>query len=765
MMYPTAPVLAAGEYRPLSGLRAVEVAGHVAGAYAGRILAQLGMDVTRVDLPMVAYAQPGAEDAFGSALARGKRTIAPTDPELARLINDCDVAIFDSLIDDRSDGSVRDMSRSFRRQVRGLALEISDFGVDPPYAHRPGSAVAAQAWAAMTWATGAPGRMPLSMPGDLSDFITGAQAAAAAIAGLLARAIGDTVEVASADVMGYITTMIVNNFIPYGRPWQRDGARATGSGGSYPGAIFQSLDGPIMIMCRQPSEWHGLLAAMGSPAWADSPTFADPREVARVSADEADAHLIPWIRTKTRDELKALGSRFGFPTAAVRSVSEAIEDPQFDFRGFFDEDGVPGAPWRVRQPAASGVPSVPEGERPLSGLRVLDLSWVWSGPMVTSILADLGAEVIKVESASRPDAARARGAARSKGEALEGPTLELSPYFNQLGHDKLSVEVDLRSEQGKAIVRALAEQCDVVVENMRPGVLERLGLGYDDLRAVNPRIAMLSMSMFGQEGPSRSIMGYGMVMSGLAGLESLVGYDDETMGMFNLAISDPIAGSHAIAALLAAIYRQRVDGQGCWIDLSQTECTMAVLLEQVLEARSTGTTVVPTNSHPSFPVHGVYRTAGEDSWVAVAARTTSEALRLRALVGADDTRGIEEQLKEWIAHLPSHLAADRLHEIGVSASPVQSFEELLESGWFTNRGFARVLDHPWLGPRLISAAPWRIRGDVLRPYRASPLLGEHTRTVLTDVLGMDATRVDELLEQGVIAAAIDAEPNKDGVSR
>jgi crotonobetainyl-CoA:carnitine CoA-transferase CaiB-like acyl-CoA transferase len=770
-------LLEPGAYAPLRGLRVLEVAGHVAGSYCGKVLGQLGAAVTRVDLSWTGYGPPEVIPVLRRELDQGKEAV-----DAARAVREAgaarfDLAVFDSLADDRADGATRQASTLIRRACpdQTKIVEITDFGREGTYANWPGSTIAASAWTAMTWATGAPGREPLSLPGDLADFVTGAQAAGAAIAALLDQAPQSaTSGVSTADVLGYITAMIVNNFIPYGRPWHRDGARATQSGGCYPGSIFQAADGPIMVMCRQQTEWDALKRALGSPAWSADQRFADPREVARLYADEADQHLVPWVRARSRGEVARLGSEFGFPTAPVRSVGDAIKDPQFAYRRFFrtvpGEAGPyesPGAPWLIRQlpgPPAGTAPRLPDGKpggKPLAGLRVLDLSWVWSGPMLTSMLADLGAEVIKVENPARPDPARARGPARENGQVRPGPPLELSPYFNQLGHGKKSIIVDIASADGRGVVLDLAAHCDVVVENMRPGVLGRLGLGYDDLHRVNPRVVMLSMSMLGQEGPASHLMGYGMVMSGLAGLESLVGYGTETMGMFNLAISDPIAGSHGLAALLAAVYRQRIDGQSSWIDLSQTECTMAVLVGAELEAQLLGSVAVPGNGHTSFYPHGIVRAAGDDAWVAVAVRSQAERDSLRALLAEDgqdvaaglDDHDLQDPLARWARARGGDEAAAALRARGISAVPVMSYEALEASGWFAERGFTRVIEHPFLGARMIAAAPWTVGGRQTPPQSASPLLGEHTRVVLSQLLGYPQERVDALLNGGFIGEA------------
>lgn len=758
--------MATARFSPLAGVHVLELSGRVAGGYAGRLLVQLGAEVLRVELDRVVNIAPPAREAYLDELDRGKTSAR------AEHLKDVDLAGIDLVIDDCiGDPAVPGSARSTAARARAVlgdvpVVEISDFGLDGPWADWPGSNLTSTAWASMTWATGAPGRTPLSLPGDLAEYVVGAHAAAAGVLLLLSQ--GRRAAVAAADVLGYITAMIVNNFIPYGRPWHRDGARATQSGGCYPGAIFESADGPIMIMCRQQSEWDALRAAMGNPAWSQDPRFADPREVARLWADEADLHVKPWAAGLTRAEIVATGRRYGFPVGPVRRVDEALDDEQFAHRGFFETrrraDGrelrVPGVPW-ITEVATGRGPTAPHpgaaAQRPLAGVRVLDLSWVWSGPMVTSILGDLGAEIVKVEHPSHPDPARARGPKRVGGEAVGGPPLELSPYFNQLGHGKKSIAVDIRHPEGRELVLRLVRDSDIVVENMRPGALERARLDIEHLRAANPTVQLLSMSTMGQTGPASRIMGYGMVMSGLAGLESLVGYDDETMGMFNLAISDPIAGSHALAALLAALYRSRHTGDSTAIDLSQTECTVASILGPVIEAQVLGEAPAVQNTHAELGPHGIYRCRGEDDWVAIAVRTAEERSAAAATVSdhrsvAPGPTELEEDLAAWCAGLDALEAADQARRWGAAAAPVMSFEQLDAIQWYERRGFGWQTKHPYQGEHRLVTVPWELEGRFPQVAATSPLLGEHTTEILEDRLGLSRAEIEALVEAGAVVA-------------
>ena len=545
-----------------------------------------------------------------------------------------------------------------------------------------------------------------------------------------------------------------------------------------PGAIFECQDGPIVIMARQQREWEGLVRAMGSPDWAQDERFADPRVIARDYADDADAFLKPWIAERGRSEIRALGEQFGFPVAPIRTVGENLDDPQLRHREFFEPLGggagdavlLPGVPFKTehaetvtpghpperRAPASMqpvrgpGHPAVQEA--PLTGIRVLDLTWVWSGPMVTSIFADLGAEVIKIENAARPDPARARGRAVRDGQEVGGPALECSPYFNQLGHDKKSVAIDFTSPEGREAILDLARSCHLVVENMRPGVLERHGLGYRDFAEVNPSIVVESMTMMGQTGPTSGQMGYGVIMAGLAGLEGLAGYDEETTGMFNLALSDPIAGSHATFVALAALYRAQRTGQGAWIDLSQMECTLSCLIEPLLEWQRTGEIERPQNAYTDATPYGHYRALGDDQWVAVAVWTAGQRTKLREFLPPSEGGPLDSALAAWIAARDPADAASSLRTQGIMAAPVHDYEQLRTTGWFEERGFEAVLDHAYLGDQAIMGVPWEIGGFRARPTHSSPLLGQHTREVLEDVLGLEPEAIAALQADSVGAS-------------
>ena len=258
--------------------------------------------------------------------------------------------------------------------------------------------------------------------------------------------------------------------------------------------------------------------------------------------------------------------------------------------------------------------------RPLAHLRVLDLSWVWSGPLVTAMLAEFGAQVIKIEHGQRLDNARLRGKPLRDGKPVEGPSIETAPYFHQTNHDKFSVTVDLKAPAARDLLDQLVGISDIVVENLSPGALTRVGLGYERVFALNPRIVYLSMAAAGQTGPLSTLRAYAPIMSSYCGFETLIGYPGEApIGMMNFGYGDPNAAIHGLLPLLAAVYEAEATGRGQHIDMSQIEALLAVIAEPVIDYFMNGREARPEgNGHPSMAPHGIYPAAGDDRWVSIA---------------------------------------------------------------------------------------------------------------------------------------------------
>lgn len=285
---------------------------------------------------------------------------------------------------------------------------------------------------------------------------------------------------------------------------------------------------------------------------------------------------------------------------------------------------------------------------PLEGLRVIDLGWVWSGPMVGYILADMGAEVIKMEHSDRLDNTRLRGSPIIDGKKLEGKSIELGPYYHNLNRNKLSARLNLRHSEGIRLFKALVKASDIIVENFSPKALSKLGLDYRNLKEVNPGLIMLSLSTAGQDGPISDMLGYAPVISSLSGLESLVGYEGEPpLGMMTFGLSDPNAGTHAFFAVMVGLYHRERTGEGAYIDMSQFEASCALLGEALLEYQFNRKIMGPQgNRHNKQSPHGMYPCRGEDQWVAISIDSNESWEKLRYAMGIRIGRRIPTSKKK-----------------------------------------------------------------------------------------------------------------------
>lgn len=423
-------------------------------------------------------------------------------------------------------------------------------------------------------AVGDPAREPLPMPNGSLDAMCGFHLAAAGVSALLNGTA--ECEVAGTDVVAWMVATNLHLYLPYGIPWFRDGRRASGSGSCYPWSLFEASDGPYCLIGRTDEDWQTLIKMMGDPEWAREPRFADPRVVGRLYPEEADRQVVPWVGKQTREELDELMLRHRFPGAPVLRSDEVLELPSLSHQWRSALHGtqsvrVPGRPFELASASGAGDGGGP----PLGGIVVLDLSWVWSGPAVSVGLADLGATVIKVESPSRPDNSRLRGAPMRCPETPRTARLEVSPYFHALNRSKLSVSLDLKTAEGLEVLRRLADRADVIIENLSSGVMDRWGIAPEIVHETNPGCVFVSMRGYRDHVTTRGRRAYAPVMSSGAGLEGLVAYPgEEPVGAMSLAFSDALATSYALLLSLAGLHARHAHGAGAAIMLSQFDVSV-----------------------------------------------------------------------------------------------------------------------------------------------------------------------------------------------
>jgi crotonobetainyl-CoA:carnitine CoA-transferase CaiB-like acyl-CoA transferase len=399
---------------------------------------------------------------------------------------------------------------------------------------------------------------------------------------------------------------------------------------------------------------------------------------------------------------------------------------------------------------------------PLAGIRVADFTWVWAGPHCTLQLAHLGAEVIRVETANRPCVTRMLP---PFAEFQTGPNR--SGYFNQYNQGKKSITLDLKRPEAIAVAKRLVAASDVVVENFAAGVMDRMGLGYDVLRALRPDLVMIALSGYGAAGPDHDKVSYGPAQVPLSGMSSLTGYRGFPPMHVGISYGDPTGGLHGACAVLAALMHRARTGEGQYIDLSQWETSIAVLGEGVLAQTMNGAAPARDgNRDPHMAPHGVFRADGNDSWVAIAVEDDAAWTRLAQVLGrpelATDARfaslaarkrhedELEEIVGAWTAARTAEHAVDELQAADVAAFVSARNADLAEDPHLRARGYFVELEHPEVGRRIHAGVPWRMTANESRVRAPAPCLGADTDQVLRDVCGYGDAEIAALRDGDVL---------------
>ncbi len=410
---------------------------------------------------------------------------------------------------------------------------------------------------------------------------------------------------------------------------------------------------------------------------------------------------------------------------------------------------------------------------PLKDIRVLDLSRVWAGPYATKLLADMGADVIKIEALHSYDPHRGpMNPPPGSGNYPDGdPGNEpwnRHGWFNLMHLSKYGITLDLRHPKGKEVFRSLVAISDAVIENFSYGVLERLGFGYESLRALRPDITYISMPAFGNSGPWKRFISYGIGQEQLSGIASMTGYpDDGTPMKSGINFGDPITGGHAAGAVLAALLYRRRTGKGTFIDLSHLESSISVLGEHILGYQMNGRGPEQQgNGHHYMAPHGVYPCRGEDQWVTIAVSSDLEWQSICGLLERPDLawdpdfqsgldrwknrERLDEIISQWTRDQESYHVTEALQRAGVSAAPVLSSEGIFNDPHNQERGLLELVDHPAAGPHLLPGPGWKMSKTPGAIKWPTPRLGEHNELIYHELLGLGAEGVREMEELGII---------------
>jgi crotonobetainyl-CoA:carnitine CoA-transferase CaiB-like acyl-CoA transferase len=393
---------------------------------------------------------------------------------------------------------------------------------------------------------------------------------------------------------------------------------------------------------------------------------------------------------------------------------------------------------------------------PLEGIRIVDFTAYWAGPLPTAIMADLGAEVIKVESIQRPDQFRIVAIPGDPAEVYE-----LSPPFNATNRNKLGLTLDLARPDGLRLFKELVRRSEAVVQNYSPRVMPQLGLSYESLREVNPAIVMTSVSGFGQEGPWRDYVSFAAIGEALSGISGLSGYTGEGALIHGVGVSDPFAGYLAAFTTLAAVHHARATGEGRHVDVSQLEASMQYIADALIELEFTGRRRErATIDDSAMAPHGAFPARGEDAWVALSIATEEQWRALLAAMGnpgwASDARfatpllrrrnreALHERVAEWTARFDRHDLARDLQSRGIPAAPVLAPSDLVKDPGLESAGFFQYVEHKAAGRHPYPSFPARIDGEHPPIRRVGPMLGEDNRYVLSKILGLSDAEISRL---------------------
>ena len=791
----------------LAGVRVVEVGVGVSAPWCTRVLAGLGAEVVKVEPPAgdparawgpppgtPASGELGALFAWLNADKRGVRLTGDGDADaatVAHLVASADVVVTNlSSAEWRAWGLA---PAGLDDAHAGLVvLDLSPFGRRGPCADAPGAAVTVGAAGGMNVILGEPGRVPLSFPFELPALQAGWHGAAAVVTALLARrrtGRGQRIDVAEADVMAFLAGGMSLFILGGGGKWERRGFER--HGGIYPSGFYPCKDGFVFLATQSRTQWTAFLRLMGDPEWAAAdPALRDGVAIGWRRADEVDLHLIPWLAEQTRAELMAFAAREpDLVLGPINDVADVLAAPHLEARGFWDAVAVgsrtlrlPGfgytmsaTPWRsgpaprldgaparefVTAAAGTAPPSAaapPSGNarRPLAGYRAIEFGFNWAGPLVGQMLADMGAEVIKVETPDRADFMRHWPHARA--------------FFHNANRGKLSVSINVKTDEGRALVHRLARTADIVYDNFSAGVLARHGLGYEALRAVKPDLIVMAMAMAGQTGPLRHLRGFATMATGFAGLEAAIGYPDTgATGLPAIGIGDANAAIQGVVALLAALWHRERTGEGQFIDLSQVEAATTLMAEPLAAHQLTGRSRGPAaNAHDRHAPYGVYPAAGAERWIALAITTDAEWTALVQLLGApawardeslrsatarlarrDD---LDARLAAWTAMLDRDALVERLRAAGLAAAPVLEIDEMAAWPHFRARGLETTVPSFDGGAGRVYATPWHLAATPGGVDRPSPRLGEHDEYVFGTLLGLSTAQRGALESRAVIA--------------
>jgi crotonobetainyl-CoA:carnitine CoA-transferase CaiB-like acyl-CoA transferase len=785
---------------PFAGLRVLELATDIAGPYATKVLADAGADVLKVEHPdggdplrrwtaSGVALPPGEDGALFRFLNTSKRSTAiawdrPDGRAQLRAL----VAAAEVVVESVGPEAGVDWDAVASASPRTSLVSISWFGRTGPWRGRPATEFTVQAWSGATATRGTVDRPPLAAGGRLGEWLGGSYAAIGALAaceGARRGGRGQHVDLSLLEVVHL-------SMAPFGTVVASFGGSAVLSNRTVEiPSIEPAADGFVGFCTITNQQWRDFLVLIERGDLVDDPELAHyfTRNERRA---EVYAMIHAWTRSRTIAEIVERATLLRIPVAPIGTGATVTDLEQFRTRGAYVPAPAgavvqPRPPYRLQHgtlrpmapapglgahtgegfmqadsPPDAGIPG-PRGDagHPFAGLRVVDFTMFWAGPFVGHFLATLGADVVKVESIQRPDGIRFA--------STQQPTAdrwwEWCGMFHGMNVGKRGVTLDLSRPRGIELARALIATADAVVENFSPRVLDNLGLRYNDLARANPRLVMVRMPAFGLDGPWRDRTGFAQTMEQISGMAWMTGFADGPP-VIPRGPCDPLAGMHAVLALLVALAERRKTGRGQLVESTMVEAALNAAVEPVLEHQAYGRLLARDgNRGPVGAPQNLYACRGVEQWIALAVASDAQWRALVALLGAPawaSDGGLATHAGRRAAHdlLDRELArfcstqerdalVDRLLAHGIPAAPVIHPSELARNPQVRARGFLEAIAHPVTGTHEIPGLPMRFSARDRWYRRPAPTLGQHTVEVLRE-LGLDDAALALLRDERIV---------------
>jgi crotonobetainyl-CoA:carnitine CoA-transferase CaiB-like acyl-CoA transferase len=786
--------------KPLAGLRVVDLADEK-GELCGRLLADLGADVIRVEPPggavsrtLPPFAPGGGPSLYFAVRNAGKRGAVldlATDAGRARLHALLDGA--DVLVESSRPGALARLGLGagalLARHPALVVTSITDFGQDGPYRDYEGTNMVGVAMGGMLHRAGIPAKPPVLIPGQLAYDVAGIAGAFGSLLAFYKRlrtGAGQHVDVSAMDATAGLSDWSLPNYSLNPNRTHRTGS------GIY--TLYRCADGFIRMIILVPKHWRAMKEWAGNP-----PELADPKYDQFINRlmemDKIVAVLEGFFADKKKIEVAEEAQRRGIPATPLLRPGEVLDNahtrarrtfralpvaPGVEARvpsGFLHVDGEragpasgPPAPggrsdggWPERPERAplaalfARAPAPPADGHPLRGLRVLDCGVGAVGVEVGRFFAEFGADVIKIESSDAPDFIRVIMSSY------------MNPSFLSSSRSKRSFGVDLRKERGRELLEALARRADVFIENNGTGVMEKLGFGAAQLRALNPRMVSVSSQSAGSSGPWKDWIGYGPSTHSTSGLQYLWNYpEDEERPAGSTAVHpDHLIGRLGMLGALAGLIHREHSGRGSHYDLAQFETPINLLADLFAQESLAPGSVRPLgNDSERGAPWSCLPCAGEDEWCVINVRSDAEWQRLRKAIGdpawaadpaLDTAEGriarraaIDEQLGAWTRAREPRAVMETLQAAGVPAGIVAHAVHHMSDPQLAHRGYPKVVVQPGYESIVVEGPPF-LGSDLPEPIVGpAPLLGEHTRDVARELLGLSDAEIQALIDEGVI---------------